>query len=199
MGSGKTMAAITEMNERTDTRFVFVTPYLDEVHRICVGCEGRRFVAPDADVCGTKLRHFKSLIRAGRNVACSHALFRDYDAEAVEDIATVGYTLILDESITAMDVLPVGKKDVDIMLASGIIQVDDYGRVIWADNEYVGVYGGLRELIDSGYVTLEEGGLLLWTLPLRLFEAFNEVIILTYLFRAQPLHYYFQSRSVPLF
>lgn len=85
------------------------------------------------------------------------------------------------------------------MLASGIIQVDDYGRVIWADNEYVGVYGGLRELIDSGYVTLEEGRLLLWTLPLRLFEAFNEVIILTYLFRAQPLHYYFQSRSVPLF
>ena len=89
MGSGKTMAAITEMNERTDTRFVFVTPYLDEVHRICVGCEGRRFVAPDADVCGTKLRHFKSLVRAGRNVACSHALFRDYDAEAVEDIASV--------------------------------------------------------------------------------------------------------------
>lgn len=198
MGSGKTMAAITEMNERTDTRFVFVTPYLDEVHRICVGCEGRRFVAPDADVCGTKLRHFKSLVRAGRNVACSHALFRDYDAEAVEDIASVGYTLILDESIAAMEVLPVGKKDVCLMLASGLIQVDERGRVIWADDEYDGAYSVLREPIDSGYVTLEEGRLLLWMLPLRLFEAFDEVIILTYLFEAQPLHYYFKSHDVHL-
>ena len=30
--------------------------------------------------------------------------------------------------------------------------------------------------------------MLLWMLPLRLFEAFDEVIILTYLFEAQPLH-----------
>ena len=81
MGAGKTMAAITEMNERTDKKFVFVTPYLEEVDRIIASCPSRMFVEPDADVYGTKLMHFKALARAGRNIACTHALGAPHENE----------------------------------------------------------------------------------------------------------------------
>lgn len=196
MGSGKTMAAIAEMNKNVDRKYVFVTPYLDEVRRICEGCEERDFVEPDSDVSGTKLRHFKALIQDGRSVVCTHSLFRWYDREAIESIAAGGYTLILDESITAMDVLTVGHRDTSIMFESGILRIDNEGRVVWSDDKYAGVYSPLRETIDSGYVTLEEGKMFLWKLPFCMFEVFDEVIILTYMFRAQPLYYYFKAHDV---
>lgn len=198
MGAGKTMAAITEMNERTDTRFVFVTPYLDEVRRIREACPGRRFAEPDAGVCGTKLRHFKSLVRAERNIACTHALFRDYDSEALDDIERIGYTLVLDEAITVIEVLPVSKRDVEMMLSCGLIREDSVGRVVWADDEYNGQYYFLRDAVDSGYVTLEDGKLLFWMLPPRMFEVFRDIVILTYMFDTQPLSYYFKANNMDI-
>lgn len=34
MGSGKSSAAITYMNEHPDDKFIYITPYLNEVKRI---------------------------------------------------------------------------------------------------------------------------------------------------------------------
>ena len=35
MGAGKTSYAIQMMTERTEDKFMYVTPFLDEVSRIC--------------------------------------------------------------------------------------------------------------------------------------------------------------------
>lgn len=198
MGAGKTMAAITEMNERTDKKFVFVTPYLDEVARIITNCQSRMFVEPDADVYGTKLMHFKALARAGRNIACTHALFESYDNETLDEIERIGYTLILDEVLDAVEVLQVTPKNVQVLLDIGLIAVDDTGRVVWCDEENDGIFHYIRNYIETGYVTLEDGRLLLWKLPLRMFTVFQEVIIMTYMFDAQVLAYYFKACGIDI-
>ena len=46
MGSGKTSAAIRMMNEESDRRFIFVTPYLSEVERVKNACRVRGFMEP---------------------------------------------------------------------------------------------------------------------------------------------------------
>lgn len=47
MGRGKSSAAIQYMNEhKTEKRFMYITPYLTEVERICECCD---FDQPDSD------------------------------------------------------------------------------------------------------------------------------------------------------
>ena len=43
-GSGKTSWAIDFMNESVDKKFIYITPYLDEVERVIDGCSNRFFV-----------------------------------------------------------------------------------------------------------------------------------------------------------
>ena len=39
MGTGKTSAAITQMREDIDSKYIFITPYLDEIQRIKKCCK----------------------------------------------------------------------------------------------------------------------------------------------------------------
>ena len=41
MGAGKTESAITLMNQDTESKYIFITPYLDEVERIKQKCSKR--------------------------------------------------------------------------------------------------------------------------------------------------------------
>lgn len=43
MGAGKTESAITQMNSDDESRYIFITPYLDEVERIKRSCAVRDF------------------------------------------------------------------------------------------------------------------------------------------------------------
>ena len=46
MGTGKSSAAITYLNEHPDDRFIYITPYLDEAARIKKECPNAHFVEP---------------------------------------------------------------------------------------------------------------------------------------------------------
>ena len=46
MGTGKTEAAITYMNEHKEKKFIYITPYLAESNRIKDGCRELQFVEP---------------------------------------------------------------------------------------------------------------------------------------------------------
>ena len=61
MGSGKTSAAINYINNSdTSKRFMYVTPYLSEVHRIISSCPSKNFQEPKEY--GTKIRGIKDLL-----------------------------------------------------------------------------------------------------------------------------------------
>ena len=102
MGSGKSSAAITYMNEHPDQRYLYITPYIDETQRIVDACPEVGFVIPDIrDYKGnfTKTGHFKRLVKAGTSVALTHALFARCDEELSRAIADAGYVIIVDEVI----------------------------------------------------------------------------------------------------
>ena len=73
MGRGKTSAAIQYMNDhKQDKRFLYVTPYLNEVARICESCEFDQSAPSTGKSKSAELKH---LLYQGRNVAATHALF----------------------------------------------------------------------------------------------------------------------------
>ena len=72
MGSGKSSAAITYMNENANERFIYITPYLDEAARIKENCPQLRFVEPSRGIAEfgfTKTGHTLSL--PGRPQYCN--------------------------------------------------------------------------------------------------------------------------------
>lgn len=80
MGRGKSSAAIRYMNRYKDSkRFLYITPYLDEVGRICERCD---FDQPDSDHM-SKSTELKLHMRLGHNIAATHSLFYLMDAEAL--------------------------------------------------------------------------------------------------------------------
>ena len=46
MGTGKSSAAITYMNEHPEKRFIYITPYLEEANRIATSCDRTQFFEP---------------------------------------------------------------------------------------------------------------------------------------------------------
>lgn len=137
------------------------------------------------------------LLRGQHNIASTHALFYKYNSETLDLIRSGHYTLILDEVIDVLEFIDVASSDIDILFEAGIVDVEpDTRRVVWARDDYKGCFDGLRNKVESGCVTYENNRLVVWQLPLEVFEAFDEVIVLTYMFSAQYQSYYYKMHNV---
>lgn len=196
MGAGKTSAAIAKMNSDTESRYIFITPFLAEVERIKEGCAARSFYDPKNFGC-RKLDDLHEKLSRGCNIASTHALFHTYNDTTIRLIREGGYKLILDEVTDVYENLKISPKDIELLRHHNTISVSEAdGRVRWLDNEYDGEFNELRDTILTGHVTLCKGCMMLWTFPIEVFEAFRDVLVLTYLFDAQPQKYYFDINGV---
>ena len=192
MGRGKTSAAIRYINEnRDDRRFLFVTPYLTEVERICTYCS---FEEPGEDL-GTKSADLKHKMRLRRNLAITHALFYLMDLETLELAKENGYSIIIDESINIVERIPTSSKDFNLIIEN-LADEDEIGRLIWRDPEYEGRFNDYKALADHGSLFRLDSALLNIFNP-DLFGAFEEVIMLTYLFDGQMQKAYLDYFEIP--
>lgn len=191
MGRGKTSAAIRYMNQnRKERRFLFVTPYLTEVERICGYCD---FEEPAQDL-GTKSADLKMKMRYRRNVATTHALFYLMDTEVLDLARENGYSLVIDESINVVDKIPTSTKDFNIIQT--LTTEDELGRLTWNDPEYEGRFNDYKNLSDQGNLFRLDSALLNVFNP-DVFTAFEEVIMLTYLFEGQTQKAYLDYFEIP--
>jgi hypothetical protein len=195
MGAGKTESAITLMNQDIENRYIFITPYLDEVERIKRSCSVRNFKDPQSKGEGGKLRNLHYLLSMKKNVASTHALFDSYNHETMSLIQAGGYKLILDEAFEAVKIIKLSSKDLEI-LKRDMIEIDSDDRVHWVKDDYEGRFEDLKETCMTGNVILYKDCLLLWKFPIEVFQAFDEVIILTYMFDAQVQKYYFDTHNI---
>jgi hypothetical protein len=123
MGTGKTTYAIMMFNARgPEDKFLYITPYLDEVKRIEDTCPG--FIQPmtqrEADRltqetgvevkvhdsikhCKTKGEAIQKLIDDGQCITSTHALFKDIGPDVAENIRLQGYTLVMDEVLNPIE------------------------------------------------------------------------------------------------
>lgn len=197
-GAGKTTAAINYINHPSNSgeRFMYVTPYLTEVQRIKESCEEKRFKEPQ--VFGSKMLDILRLIENGENIVTTHNLFSRFTPEIINIVKLSGYILIMDEVADVVSPLEITRQDTEIIL-NNYAHIEGMS-VIWDDKEYNGKLDGYKNLCELGCVTAhkvgEETNLLIWMFPIKVFEAFSDIFILTYIFEAQAQKYYYDYYGV---
>lgn len=202
-GHGKTTYAIDMINQNQTKSYIYITPYLDEVNRIIEDTKilGKidRFHQPQyngEDI--TKMDNFIKRIKKGEDIASTHALFKKCTEELIGLIKKGNYTLILDEVMQVVEVINLKDNSLDLLLESNCIKIDEKTRrVTWLkDPDYDTEYNYLKELCLSGEVYIVNGVVLVWTFPCKIFEAFEDVYICTYMFHAQIQKYYYDLHKV---
>jgi len=198
MGSGKTTAAINMMNEDVESNYIFITPFLKEVERIKKSCTNRKFFEPENKGKG-KLDSLHFLIGQGYNIASTHALFKMYTEDTKELIRNKNYKLILDEVFDVLEMIPLHKDDISLMLDKGLSHLDKDNYVVWDDDSYHGKkFKEIKQMAGNHNLMLVDETLLLWNFPVDIFQSFNEAYILTYMFDAQIQKYYYDLNNVKL-
>lgn len=202
MGTGKTQATINYLNDHPDGKYIYITPYLDEAERIRIGCPMLNFIEPKRlrEHERSKINHTESLILEGKNITTTHQAFKSYTPKMLEAIHELGYTLIIDENVSVLDSCDFHKDDLRIAVEAGYVRYAN-GRYTLIKDGYHGE--ALKEMfwllrsrqittVDEGMTTVEgKRGIettYFWVLPPDLIRAFNDVIVLTYLFEGQSLH-----------
>ena len=107
MGSGKSSYAIQEINNQDEhKKYIYITPYLDEVKRVKDNVTKRKFYEPNEKLGhGRKINHFKKLISDGKNIVSTHALFSYIDLETELLLKDNDYILILDDVFIFIEIL----------------------------------------------------------------------------------------------
>lgn len=204
MSAGKSSAAIAYMNQHKDRKFIYITPYLEEAARIKAGCPDLHFVEPSDKLRQygyRKVDHTAHLIEEGRNVTTTHQAFKGYTKETLDSIRRHGYSLIIDENVDVLEEFQYHPGDLKLAIDAGCIK-EEGDAFIPGDNPYEGV--ALRELFSliksRELLRLPVGGgetLFFWALPPDLITSFDEVIIMTYLFKGQSLHHFLEMYGIP--
>ena len=203
MGTGKSSAAITYINEHPDCKFIYITPYLDEASRIKTNCPGAHFVEPSEKLNEyehKKSLHTAALIKEGRNIASTHQAFKGYTPAMLEDVKSQGYTLIIDENVEVLERFDISEDDLQLAIDAGYI-ADDGGIFRIVNENYHGK--ALRDLFymikSRELIRVEDknNNLFYWVLPPELISSFQDVFVLTYLFEGQSIHHFLEIYNIP--
>ena len=180
MGRGKSSAAIRYMNRyKGSKRFLYITPYLNEVDRICEQCN---FDQSDGDFM-SKSMELKIHMKNGKNIAATHSLFYLMDEDAIDLVKSNHYSLIVDESIQVIERINITSKDFSLITNQLTIKNED-GVLKWIDKEYDGRFGDYKGMADTGSLRILDSALLNVMNP-DMLRAFEDVFMLTYLFDGQ--------------
>ena len=194
MGAGKTSAIINMINHSDDnTRFIYITPYLTEVERIKTQCAGRNFKEPKE--IGTKLRGLKYLLKSKNNIVSTHALFQHFDDETIALAHENNYVLVMDEVADVIEPYKITSCDLKVIFEKYVHLEDGY-KLVWDDVNYEGEFNEIKHLCELGCIGYYNNQIILWLFPIKTFEAFNEIYILTYMFNGQMQKYYYDYYGV---
>lgn len=198
MGAGKTSSAINYINESSeDEKFLFITPYLDEVSRIKEACPDKHFKDPRE--MGTKLNGLKYLANKGENIISTHALFQKFDKEIIDICRIQNYTLIMDEVTDVIEKYDISKEDFQI-LQENFVDIDEDSGLLRMKNpndDYYGKFSEEKRLCELNCLAYYSGSVMMWLFPIEAFNAFNNIFILTYMFDTQIQRYYYDYYKLP--
>lgn len=204
MGTGKSSAAITYMNEHPDKKFIYITPYLEEATRIATSCNKIQFFEPQkkTEFSGSKTLHTVDLVQRGENIATTHQAFRFYPQELLELVKEKHYVLIIDENVDVLETLDEDPSDIQMAIDAGYIQESRNGVYHLVKDVYAGkTHRDLFRILRTRDLIKVEGekkeSFFYWQLPPELITSFDEVFILTYLFNGQSLHHFLEMYEIP--
>jgi hypothetical protein len=212
MGAGKSTFIIDQLKaDTTNTRYLVIVPTLDEIKRMRLALPNFNFKEPgnktpgdkedDKKRHGTKFYDLGFLIRDREQIISTHALFYRMDRATYAAIAAAGYTLIIDEVLTTVDLYKglVGR-DRDIMFAQDMVSINkETWRLEWNEQKWgdynEGRFSDIRKLCDTGSLVASRGEVLLWEFPAEFIRCFRNVWLCTYLFDASPFSAYLKAEG----
>ncbi|ETR69680.1 MAG: hypothetical protein OMM_03771 [Candidatus Magnetoglobus multicellularis str. Araruama] len=200
MGSGKTTWAINKIVANPEKKYIYITPYLDEIKRMKNATKDTcRMYEPNLFNGTTKKADFHKLLSEGKNICSTHALFTKADHTTRQALRSNQYTLILDE---VMDVVSELKdfniKDLNMLTNEGFATVQD-NFLIWnteKDEDCPIRYIDIMNMAKNRNIVVIGTKLIYWNFPVDIFSYFDEVYILTYLFDAQIQKYYYDFYGI---
>lgn len=195
MGAGKTQWAIQYMNQNPQKKFMYITPYNDEIKdRVIPQCPELNFKFARE---GNKVNDFKSALEKGSSVIATHECFKRMDEETESLLEANKYTLILDEVFDVVIDLHMAKADVQVILAN-FATVND-GYLVWTNEEYPddgGKFSDIKKMAKLKKIMVYSDSFFLWMFPVDIFDKFETVYIMTYLFAGQIQRYYFDLKGI---
>ena len=201
-GRGKTTYAINYINERPSDNFVYITPFLKEVERVIEQTKfngaDKRFVQP-ANLGNGKMDSLIDLVHNNKDIASTHSLFSNCPIDIINPIKMGHYTLILDEVMSVVEVLTeINSSDIQTMLDAGLISIDNKTRkMIWLKDSYNGhKFADIKKRCENNNIYVVNNVAIIWTFPVEIFEAFDNVVICTYMFDCQIQKYYYDMYNV---
>lgn len=199
MGSGKTQWAIQEINNNYQYKnYLYVTPYLSEIDRI--RSQTNYIMKIPYSKNGKKLISFNDHLAAGECIITTHSLFKHINRKSIESLSFNKYTLILDEELEVIRPYNDLKKDDLLFLRKGgFINIKENGFVEWIDNETKEFdirYNDFKEMVLNNHILCVNDCFYLWQYPPEIFSLFDEIYILTYMFEASIMYYYFKLYNI---
>lgn len=192
MGAGKTQSIMNYIN-RSEEKFLVITPFLDEITRYKSYCKSKNFKSPKFESKQTKLDNLKSLIERGENIVSTHALFQKFDNELIDMCRAQNYVLIMDEVANVIDEYYLSKQDFEILKNTYVDINPETKQLIWKKefSDYQGKFDNEKRLCDLGSLVCYGDNLMVWLFPIETFNSFRSIYILTYYFEAQLQRYYY--------
>lgn len=218
MSSGKTTAILNWFDNNLNQRYIYVTPLLSEAEgRIAdteYGCKYAKFYSPehatttyfDEDgverTISGKGVDFLRLLKEGKNVSCTHALFSEMTKHHLDWIKSQKYIVVLDEELDVISGLDgFTKTDKEFLLDNNTISIDDEnGKVSWIrqvpNNGFK--YGKFKWLCDEGmlYAAKRSQHMMVVQLPIELIAAAERFIVLSYLFKGSVFDKFLQLHKI---
>ncbi|MBR3752984.1 MAG: DEAD/DEAH box helicase family protein [Ruminiclostridium sp.] len=202
-GAGKTSWAIDEMDRNPHQRYIFCTPFLEELKRIIRDSKVHCFVQP-LNFEKSKLEHFEELLAQKRDIVVTHSTFLNATPRTMELMRAGNYILILDEALdTVADfnrmpaveegyVPGINTGDVRILLNGNQLRVGEKGKAEWIGGDCgKSNFDEAIRLARLGNLYVVRESAFAWVLSPEMFRLFSQVYVLTYLFDGTTLKSYF--------
>jgi len=199
------------MNSNPNKRYIYITPYLEESDRIKRACPELRFKEPSNKLPEyefKKYNHTMELLKNGENITSTHNMFLRYSDEMLDIIKAGKYTLIIDEAVDVLRSSDLKKSDIQLLKdagwatenADGYIEINPPGEY---DGNLVGDIVNLSKGNRIINIETDESvqrdkfcNYYYWVLSKEIFDAFSDVYVLTYMFEAQSMKYYFDLNKM---
>lgn len=203
-GSGKTTWMFNHIRNNKEKKWIFVSPYLDEVGdgktkgRIQTELPNLKFRSPSASP--SKQASFLRLVENHCNIAITHKLFMDFTPEIAVALAEKGYELVIDETIDLVAFYDgINGDDVKTLIKARMILVDDKGKLSWNNtdwNDYKGRDSDIKNLCELGCLYLYGDDVLIQRIPPTCLQACNSCTVLTYMFEGSLMQAWMKLNNI---
>ena len=204
-GAGKSTHIMKVMKNNPEERWMYVSPYLDEVGdgskqgRIQREIPELDFKAPAKS--GGKEVNLRKIIATGANVAITHNLLLGLDVDTIRILEQEGYNVVIDETLDVISKYDgIHRDDIKCLVGHYVLKDEVTGKLSWnydlLGDEYNGSFAQVKNMCDLDSLYIHKGIVLINKLSPKFLEAAKSVTVLTYMFEGSVMSTWLQMSGI---